>query len=612
MSTDGDGVFSNTTFSFSNVSVVSVTHAGIGFSGAMLGGMWGLVQPQNPSPGIFDFIQSVGALPVYAGTHLVNGVQTRAFTLTPTNFGAMNNTVFTVYDDSATHHPVRITISNPTASMTIMDFSNFTARTSFPANFFKWLGPLPEDTGAYNASIVPPNLSNDLSAMYPQPTRRAISSPVPSANQSTGRHLLTTCTISGSGASSGCTVGWKCSPTAGTTGTCVPSGRRKLMLGGYFTYSGSWNVGCADVDCWVASRVDVTGVTLTTMSDWIGRPVTVNASAYTEMSIPQLGVYGDQGFYSLTQPTQKLNIVTYFFFYPYGYTSHWDPARNLSPGSVSWMIKYNYWYKVAGSIPIMAAFENADILNPESVANNFRPESAMNIPVTSCVPYTASNGGVTTAFISASVAVGAVIKLGTTNLVDQYDMYRMGNPAVCTGDTFLTLMSGTTVLATFDDFGSSLCSYGTYTFTAAVPYGSLSIKQGCYGSLSCTGTTVYTISYLPSTLTLTTATPSFAGAARSLQTYTIAATVLPGSVIAFGTTNLVGSKCTGATYLSLLSAGSSVAAVSNYGSSSCSYGSYTATAATAYNSFTIQAGCYSSASCSGTVVYTITPPGISG
>ena len=174
------------------------------------------------------------------------------------------------------------------------------------------------------------------------------------------------------------------------------------------------------------------------------------------------------------------------------------------------------------------------------------------------------------------------------------------------------MMSGTTVLATFDDFGSSLCSYGTYTFTSAVPYGSLSIKQGCWSTTSCTGTTAYSISYLPSTLALTTATPSFAGAARSLQTYTIQATVLTGSVIVFGTTNLAGSKCTGSTYLSLLSAGSSVLAVSNYGSSACSYGSYTATAATAYTSFTIQAGCYSTATCSGTVVYSVTPPGISG
>ena len=47
----------------------------------------------------------------------------------------------------------------------------------------------------------------------------------------------------------------------------------------------------------------------------------------------------------------------------------------------------------------------------------------MSVPVTACMPYTASNGGVTTAFIPASAAVGAVMKLGTTNIANPLDMY---------------------------------------------------------------------------------------------------------------------------------------------------------------------------------------------
>ena len=615
VSSDGRSVFSTTTYSFSDVSVVSVTHDGFGISGAKRGALWGLVENQYPTPGLFDFIESVGALPVYAGTSLVNGVQTRVFTFTPVSAGPTNGTVYTVYYDSASHHPVRITISNPTTAMTIIDISNFSV-AQFADGYFKWTGPLPADTTAYNASIVAPQLGPDI---YPSDGSRSVVAPTPlSMNQSAGgRRLLQTCTNSG-GQSYGCSVGWTCKPLAGTTGTCKQSSGRKLLLDGSLSYAGSWNLACTDSTCSAVDLIDVTGVTMTTYTEWVGRSVTTNLATdvlynYWPGEV-RMGVFGQNQVTSLTQTSQQLSIRSWFGFYPNGWRDIWGMTPNMPPGSVNWWVFYDYWLNLAGHIPIHVATEQTDIMSANS-HNSFNTQSPPSVPITSCgLQYTATNGGYTSCFVAASGAVGGVITVGTTNMDDPTDMYSLSPKASCTGDSYLWLMSGTTVLATFDDFGSTLCSYGTHTFTTAVPYGSLSIRQGCWSTTSCTGQTSYSITYLPSTLAPTTATPSFAGSARVLQTYSVQATVLAGSVINFGTAYLAGGRCTGSTYLSLLSNGASVATAPSNAAQlgGCSYGSYTATSATAYTTFTIQAGCSSTASCSGAVGYMVTAPASSG
>jgi hypothetical protein len=65
------------------------------------------------------------------------------------------------------------------------------------------------------------------------------------------------------------------------------------------------------------------------------------------------------------------------------------------------------------------------------------------------------------------------------------------SPGSCTGDTYLRLFDPSTgnQLAENDDYGSSLCSQITYTFTSSCR--TYQLREGCWSRLACGGQVYY-------------------------------------------------------------------------------------------------------------------------
>jgi hypothetical protein len=82
-------------------------------------------------------------------------------------------------------------------------------------------------------------------------------------------------------------------------------------------------------------------------------------------------------------------------------------------------------------------------------------------------------------------------------------------------------------------------------------------------------------------------------------------TLNAGDTLEVGTCNLTGASASGDTFLRLLGAGTQVAANDDSCGGTASYFQYTATTSGTYE---LRAGCYSSGSCGGTVVFRITSP----
>jgi hypothetical protein len=182
---------------------------------------------------------------------------------------------------------------------------------------------------------------------------------------------------------------------------------------------------------------------------------------------------------------------------------------------------------------------------------------------------------------------GWEITLGTCGL---------GGSAV-TGDTYLRLFGpdGTQVAAN-DNACGGLGSRIVYRVTTSGLY---EIRGGCSGATSCTGTVKW------ENVTVAGSYSYSASNTSSAQQNTIDRYVWiqTGRTITAGTCGLAGSSASGDTYLRIFdSNGAQVAANDDACGSLASSLSYTSTA---YVSYRILAGCYSSSSCSGTVVWSI-------
>jgi Zn-dependent metalloprotease len=170
-----------------------------------------------------------------------------------------------------------------------------------------------------------------------------------------------------------------------------------------------------------------------------------------------------------------------------------------------------------------------------------------------------------------------------------------------TGDTYLRLFGPAAAQVAFnDDACGGLGSQITYTATAA---GNYEIRGGCYTTGSCTATVAWTITggTPPSNGTFNYTATNTASATANTTNQNI--TAAAGQVITVATCGAAGSAFTGDTYLRLNGpAATEVAANDDACSGLGSSLSYTATAA---GTFQIRAGCYSTGSCTGTVVWSV-------
>lgn len=173
----------------------------------------------------------------------------------------------------------------------------------------------------------------------------------------------------------------------------------------------------------------------------------------------------------------------------------------------------------------------------------------------------------------------------------------LGTCGAFTGDTYLRLFGPNGTEVAFNDNAcGALGSRIVYRVTTS---GSYQIRGGCTGSSSCTGTVTWNIVSVDGSF------PFSASNTSSAQQNTVDAYVWvqTGRKLTAGTCGLAGSSAVGDTYLRIYdNNGAQVAANDDACGGLASNVSYTSTA---YVSYRIRAGCYSSTSCSGTVVWTI-------
>lgn len=165
------------------------------------------------------------------------------------------------------------------------------------------------------------------------------------------------------------------------------------------------------------------------------------------------------------------------------------------------------------------------------------------------------------------------------------------------GDTYVRLFGpdGTEV-ASNDNACGALGSRVVYRVTTS---GSYQIRGGCAGSTSCSGTVTWNIVTVDGSFTFSASNTSSAQQ-NTIDRYIWVQT---GRKLIVGTCGLPGSSAVGDTYLRIHdNNGAQVAANDDACSSLASHVIYTSTA---YVSYRVRAGCYSSTSCSGTAVWTI-------
>lgn len=166
-----------------------------------------------------------------------------------------------------------------------------------------------------------------------------------------------------------------------------------------------------------------------------------------------------------------------------------------------------------------------------------------------------------------------------------------------TGDTYVRLFGpGGVEVAANDNACGGLGSRIVYRVTTS---GSYEIRGGCAGATSCTGTVKWDIVTVAGSYSFS-ATNTNSAQQNTVDQYVWIQT---GRKITVGTCGLPGASASGDTYLRIYNSnGTQVAANDDACGSLASNVSYTSTA---YVSYRIRAGCYSSASCSGTVVWSI-------
>ncbi len=192
---------------------------------------------------------------------------------------------------------------------------------------------------------------------------------------------------------------------------------------------------------------------------------------------------------------------------------------------------------------------------------------------------------------TVALTAGQTIKLGSCGLTG----------SAFTGDTYLRLAGPTAaIVASNDDACGGLGSQITYTATAA---GNYDIRGGCYSSGTCTATVAWEI---------TGGTPPSSGSFAYTATATASATTgttnvvinaAAGKVITVATCGATGSAFTGDTFLRLN--GPAATEVASNDDACGGLGSSITFTATAAGAHTIRAGCYSSGSCTGTVVWNV-------
>ncbi len=192
---------------------------------------------------------------------------------------------------------------------------------------------------------------------------------------------------------------------------------------------------------------------------------------------------------------------------------------------------------------------------------------------------------------TVALTAGQKITLGTCGLTG----------ATFSGDTYLRLYGPTAAqVASNDDACGGTGSQIVYTATAT---GNYEIRGGCYTTGSCSGTVVWQITTPPPPAGGNYSYSATNTASATQNTVNQTVTLAAGQAITLGTCGLTGSAFTGDTYLRLYNpSGTQVSSNDDACGGRGSQLTYTATVA---GTFQIRGGCYSSGSCTGTVVWTV-------
>jgi hypothetical protein len=231
-----------------------------------------------------------------------------------------------------------------------------------------------------------------------------------------------------------------------------------------------------------------------------------------------------------------------------------------------------------------------------STSGNGEPPPPPPPPPANSFTYTAAstnNATVNTTNRKIALTAGQKLTVATCGLTG----------ATLTGDTWLRLFSPAAAeVASNDDAcggrGSSI------TFTASTS-GDYEVRAGCYSSGSCGGTVVWEITNGQPPPPPTGGSFTFSGSnTNSAQQNTTNrdVSITAGQTLTVATCGVTGASFTGDTYLRLFS-GATQAAVND---DACGgVGSSLSYTAAASGTLQIRAGCYSSNTCSGTVVWSI-------
>jgi uncharacterized protein YgiB involved in biofilm formation len=212
--------------------------------------------------------------------------------------------------------------------------------------------------------------------------------------------------------------------------------------------------------------------------------------------------------------------------------------------------------------------------------------------------YTAANttsATVNTANKVIALTAGQVLTLGTCGVTG----------SSFSGDTYLRLFnpSGTEVTSNDDACGGQ---GSNFTYTASVS-GNFELRAGCFSSGSCSGTVAWTLTGgttpAPSSGSFAYSGSNTASATQNTTDRSI--TAAAAQVISVGTCDMTGASATGDTYLRLLGpSGAEVTSNDDACGSASSKLTYTVPSGGS-GTYVIRAGCYSSNTCNGTVVWTV-------
>jgi hypothetical protein len=185
---------------------------------------------------------------------------------------------------------------------------------------------------------------------------------------------------------------------------------------------------------------------------------------------------------------------------------------------------------------------------------------------------------------------GDTLEVGTCNLTG----------AAASGDTYLRLFGvGGAEVASNDDSCGGVASFIRYTVPTS---GTYEVRAGCFSANSCSGTVVFNVVRATTLETLTYSASSTNSAQQNTINRTV--TLKAGDKLEVGTCNLPGATASGDTYLRLF--GTSATEVTS-NDDSCGVASYLQYTAPTTGSYELRAGCFGGTSCSGTVVFKVTP-----